>query len=284
MGRFKLSAVVGAAIMVTPLAGALAADFPQPPPYIPPPVEVGKSWYLRGHIGLAAQHFKGLEHELFSTPASFEWLNPGTFAAVPTFGVGVGFTHGDHWRFDVTGEYRGKSAFAALDRYDEDSNPPDYEGDTWGINDYSGFKSEWLFLANAYYDIGTWHGVTPYVGAGIGFSRNSIYGFTDNNTIQGGGGWAPTGHNWSLAWALHAGASMQVTNNLSLDLGYSFVSLGDGKTGPFQNQDPTLSACLPDNCTGVTFKGIYSHDVKLGLRWAFDHGVIGTYPPVMAKY
>lgn len=278
MGRFKFSAVLAAALLATPVAGALAADFPEPPPYIPPPIEVGKTWYLRGHIGMAAQHFKGLEHPLFETAENFAWLDKGHFDAVPTFGVGIGFNHGDHWRFDVTGEYRGKSSFAALDTYT-------FEDEVF-TNSYTGKKSEWLFLANAYYDIGTWHGVTPYVGAGVGFSRNSIYDFTDINAIAGGGGWAPEGHEWSFAWALHAGASMKVTDNLSLDLGYSYLSLGEGKTGPFQNMDPNIG-CIADDpptCSSMTFKGIYSHDVKLGLRWQFDHGVIGSYPPVMAKY
>jgi len=31
-----------------------------------------------------------------------------------------------------------------------------------------------LLLANAYVDIGTWHGVTPYVGAGIGGALGQV--------------------------------------------------------------------------------------------------------------
>jgi opacity protein-like surface antigen len=102
----------------------------------------------------------------------------------------------------------------------------------------------------------------------------------DDNTLLGGGGWAPTGHQWSLAWALHAGAGIQVTNNLTLDLGYSFVSLGDAKTGSFQNQDPNI-ACVATGCPPMTFKSLYSHDFKLGLRWAYDQP--SYYPPVV-KY
>ena len=274
MGRFTLSAIVGAALLVIPSAASFAADIPDTPYIPPPPVQIGGGWYLKGHIGLAAQHFKGLEHPLFESADDFAWLDAGHFAGVPTFGLGIGYQHSDKLRFDLTGEYRSKSAFKARDQFDNEG--------AINTNDYSGFKSEWLFLANAYYDIGTWHGITPYVGGGIGVSRNSIYNFTDVNVIAGGGGWAPTGHKWSLAWALHAGASMQVNERLSIDLGYSFVSLGDAQTGPFQNMDPNESNCLPDSCVGMNFKSLYSHDFKLGVRWALDHG--GSYAPVVAKY
>jgi hypothetical protein len=67
-----------------------------------------------------------------------------------------------------------------------------------------------------------------------------------------------------------------VTDSLSGDLGYSFLSLGNGKTGPFQNVDPGTgcAADSPPTCTAVGFKGIASHDVRLGLRWAFDRTVV----------
>lgn len=282
MGRFRLSALLGAALFIVPSAAATAADIPEIPYIDPAPVDVGGGWYLRGHIGLAAQQFKGLDHELFGGANQLEWLDKGNFAGVPTFGVGVGFRASENLRFDVTGEYRSKSAFKARDRH--------VPGSSVVTNDYSGFKSEWLVLANAYYDIGTWNGITPYVGAGIGASYNTISNFTDAYS-EGGGGWAPTGSQWSLAWALHAGASMQVTDRMSIDLGYSFVNLGDAKTGAFQNVDPAWSNCLPDNCTPMKFKSLYSHDIKLGVRWSLDGGSKSTdYNsgfsnfPVVAKY
>ena len=35
-------------------------------------------------------------------------------------------------------------------------------------DDYTAKKPEWLALVNVYVDLGTWHGITPFVGAGIG--------------------------------------------------------------------------------------------------------------------
>ena len=107
-------------------------------------------------------------------------------------------------------------------------------------NDFRAQKSEWLFLANAYADLGTFYGITPYVGAGIGTSRNTISGFRDINIINGGGGYAGDESQWNFAWALHTGIGIQATERLTIDLGYSFVSLGDAHTGPLQNDDPGL--------------------------------------------
>ena len=39
---------------------------------------------------------------------------------------------------------------------------------------YNGSKSEWTFLLNGYVDLGTWSHITPFIGAGVGTSRNTI--------------------------------------------------------------------------------------------------------------
>ena len=37
--------------------------------------------------------------------------------STPLFGVGIGYDTGHYFRFDITGEYRGKSLFVAQDKY-----------------------------------------------------------------------------------------------------------------------------------------------------------------------
>jgi opacity protein-like surface antigen len=284
MGRLLKAALVGAIAAVVPGATiAIAADMPETPVYVPPPAQFG-GWYLRGHIGMTNQDFGGLEHPSFDIPVYFEWLDEGEFDAGMLAGLGVGYQFNEWFRVDLTGEYRGKTQFHALDRYatedPADIGGPVFDGEgnnLWGTNDYRAKKSEWLLLANAYLDLGTYYGFTPYVGAGIGASYNTISNFRDINVQTGGGGYAGTGHEWNLAWALHAGMAFKATERLTIDFGYSFVDLGDGKTETFFNDD---GSCV--SCESVKFKDLISHDVKVGFRWNFDQP--DYYEPAVVKY
>jgi opacity protein-like surface antigen len=263
-----VSVRVAAFVAVTALfaTAARAADMPQLPPVYAPPMEEASGWYLRGDIGMSNQKFKGLQHPLFDLAASqgtFEWLDEGGFSSAPFFGVGVGYQFNDWLRFDVTGEYRGKSDFAAVDRVFDNT------GAFVQSNHYTGKKSEWLVLANAYVDLGTWWNITPFVGAGIGASRNTISHFADINPAQGGGGTATAGHKWNFAWAAHAGIAYKVNSNLTIELGYRYLNLGDAMTGDFRNVSPAF-ACQALPCQPMHFKNIESHDFKFGVRWMLE--------------
>ena len=37
-----------------------------------------------------------------------------------------------------------------------------------GLDTYQGYLKSWVFLANAFVDLGTWECFTPFVGAGVG--------------------------------------------------------------------------------------------------------------------
>jgi len=255
----KLSlAVAGLAFSAT---AAFAADIIEPPVYEPEvvPVAVG-GWYLRGDIGMSAQQLHGgLQNASFATAGTLQFLDSGNFSAAPTFQVGVGYQFSDWLRSDFTVQYRGKADFSALDRYDTTSDG------TWdGTNDYTAKKSEWLFLANAYWDMGTWAGVTPYLGAGIGASRNTISDFRDVNVPTNGVAYGATHTEWNLAWALHAGLGFQINDRLTLDLGYSFLHLGDAQSGDLIAYDGTNTTYNP-----MIFDSLTSHDFKFGLRYAF---------------
>ena len=271
MRRLKLTALLGAAIVALPSAAAFAADMPGPAPL---PIKIGGNWYLRGHIGLAAQSVDHLDNALFAGTPNFRWLDKGSFDAAPIFGAGIGYRFGDHFRVDVTGEYRGKASFAALDAYgDGTSGPP-----TDGSNDYSAKKSEITLLANAYWDIMTFGGLTPYVGAGIGASYNTISDFRDINVPNGGVAYGATHSEWSLAWAGHAGVSMKVTDNLTLDFGYSYTDLGDARSGDLTTYQGTNNVVNP-----MIFKHLTSQDFKVAARWNIG-GSQPAYYPTVVKY
>ena len=91
------------------------------------------------------------------------------------YGGGVGYRFNNWFRVDVTGEYRGKSNFTGLDVV---TGTGPFTGFV-GTDAYGATKSELLFLANAYVDLGTWWCITPFLGAGVGTSRVTIGNFTD---------------------------------------------------------------------------------------------------------
>lgn len=255
----------GVVLATTGVAPAMAADIYEPavveaPEYVPAAVS---GWYLRGDIGMSNQQLEGgLYNALFATTDIVEFLDPGGFSAAPTFQVGVGYQFNQWLRADVTAQYRGGADFSAFDRYEttDDADPTTFDG----TNDYSARKSELALMANAYVDMGTFSGVTPYIGAGIGASRNTISNFTDVNVPAAGVGYGATHSEWHLAWALHAGLGYQINDRVTLDLSYSYLNLGNAQSGDLIAYDGTNTVYNP-----MIFNDIRSHDIKLGLRYKF---------------
>jgi opacity protein-like surface antigen len=260
MGSLRNAAFAAGITVLATMGASQAADYiPYEPKMIEPlpPMELRGGVYLRGYIGMTNQKLSKLDFPEFHDPArEFVWLDKGGFESGGLAGVGVGYRFNDWFRMDVTGEYRGKTSFSALDRYNDG-------GDLF-TNDYRANKSEWLFLANAYVDLGTWKGITPYVGAGVGTSRNTITNFRDANHRAGTVWYADDASKWNFAWALHGGVGYEVTDQLTLDLAYRYVDLGNARTGTARDREGNTA-------TPFHFKGLASHDVMLGLRWNFGH-------------
>ena len=273
MGRHRLSALVGAAFLLPLSAGAWAADLPEIPPYTPP-VEVGHSWYLRGDIGMTNQAVGSLFNVLYDSPTNTVTNAFRDFESSPLFGLGIGYQYNDHLRFDVTGEYRGNATFHGLDIYDDTAADPEV-----GTDEYTAIKTELTFLANAYWDIGTWQGVTPFVGGGIGSSLNTIKAFSDINTVTGGVAYAADHSQWSLAWQLTAGLSYQVTPNMTLEAAYRYMDLGNAASGDIV---PYTGPNLVNN--PMEFRHLTSQDLKIGFRYAFGGPTSSDYGPAVVKY
>jgi len=250
--KFAAAAIVAASGMT---GQVLAADMI---PVAPAVVPVG-GWYLKGFVGISNQQLGNLDNALFHTGGTVQFLEEGSFDAAPLVGFGFGYAFNHWFRADVTGEYRAASDFSAFDRYDFNN-----DGIWDGTNDYSGRKSEALFLANAYFDLGTWSGITPYVGAGIGTSRNTITGFTDLNVPNAAIAYANSDSKWNLAWALYAGFGWAITDSLTVDLGYRYVDLGDAQSGDLFGFNGTNTIYNP-----MIFNDLTSHDVVLGVRYNF---------------
>ncbi len=270
----------GAATLISSMA--FAADMPiaPPPMYAPaPPADFG-GWYLRGDIGFSNQSIK--KRDYYSYPNLLSLNQQNGFDTAGIFGVGVGYQFNNWFRADVTGQYRGNANFHGFDR----TSYSDTGTVQLGSDNYTASKSEILLLANAYVDLGTWWCVTPFIGAGVGASRNTISNFTDQGVngsyLYGatpGFASASSASKWNFAWALHTGLAYKITPNVTVELGYSYVDLGDGVTGEVVNKD---GAGAGQNHV-MTFKGITSHDVKLGVRWNLDSPPVYAPPPLITK-
>jgi opacity protein-like surface antigen len=191
------------------------------------------------------------------------------------FGVGIGYQYSNWLRFDVTGEYRGETGFHGFDTW------TDFDGNA-RFNNYTAKKSELVALANVYFDLGTWYGVTPFIGAGIGGARVTMHSFRDAG-IDGFGSptmaFAKSASQWNFAWAVHAGLAYRVNSAFTVELAYRYLNMGDGKTGDIIAFDGTNNINNP-----MLFKDLDSHDVKLGLRWHFNAPQpVYAPPPLVTK-
>jgi opacity protein-like surface antigen len=263
-----------AAGAVTLSTTAFAADLPiaAPPMYAPPPPAEFGGWYLRGDIGMTNQRAKDLTLTSAPFPAGFQTTGFG-FDSSPLFDIGVGYQLNNWFRGDVTAQWRGKANLHASQFSPLGATAPGFTAN----DNYSGSKSELVFMVNGYVDLGTWWCVTPFIGAGIGTSYNRISGFRDDGVIYNPGlnnsvTFASDAGKWDFAWALHAGLGYKVTPNVTIELAYSYMNLGDAVTGRTNSFDGVTIV----NGSGFTVKDITSHDLKLGVRWNFD-----TPQPVM---
>jgi opacity protein-like surface antigen len=273
MRSVKYLVAAGAASLLS--STAFAADMPSiaaPPMYAAPIIEDFGGWYLRGDIGFSNQRVNRLNNALdANNTTSDQHLG---FNTAGIFGLGVGYKLNNWLRFDVTGEYRGNSQFFGTDSIT-------YPGGV-GTDTYHATKSEWVALANAYVDLGTWWCMTPFIGAGVGAARVSIANFTDQGIANNGGGALPglaLGDNvskWNLAWALHAGVAYNVSPNFTIELAYRYLNMGDGLTGDLHTFEGTNNIVNP-----TTFKSISSHDLMLGVRWNLDTPAM--YPPPLVR-
>jgi len=288
-------------VMLVATASASAADLLPPPPALEPlPPASGpdfSGWYLRGDVGVSAP---ATTPSFASNPNPLVGLNASatnnfynsTVSGSASFDLGVGYQVNNWFRADVTGEYRTGSHFQTLEVVTDSATPAQY------ADYYRGDLSSYVFMLNGYADIGTWYGITPYVGAGLGMAYNNVYGATDNGTNVVGtgasfssGGYFPNKSSTSLAWALMAGLSFNVTKNLDLDIGYRYLNYGKISTGSSQclsgvsGGDFSASKCSGGGYTIASTNTLSSNDFRVGLRW-----MIGEAPapapqmPLVRKY
>lgn len=253
MHRSILTLLAGLAAVQA--GAAQAADRPPLRAAIEPEAEVieakplGSGWYLRGDAGRAAYgSVKDVPHGI-STAAYDRTELDDAF----TVGAGVGFRLNPWLRVDLTADYRSEARLKGL------SSATRY---TLGYSLDQGAVESTTYLVNAYLDLGTWGGITPYLGGGIGLAHNHVKGFEGQKVyfgqaVQPPPDPYPNGDHFNFAYALMAGMAVEMGSGVSLDGGYRYVNLGSARTG------------LDAYGVGTRVKDLEAHEARLGLRWSF---------------
>jgi len=268
------------------------------------PVEFGTGWYIRGSVDGAWQTQPSLDPDFTSVPSahSLDWAAE----------IGGGYQFNQWFRVDATYTYYGEqqaSGNGAQVNCPASLNPlyanPPTDTILLGVTPdpsqctpkESASVQKNLFLANGYVDLGTWAGVTPYVGAGAGAAyiyANQTVNFTNNsngspysatltlpanypvpltyyNPITGAPfnpqphyntgpqdwDYSKSAQKWSFAFALMAGFSYDLTSNLKLDIGYRYVNFGS-----FSGISSLSGALFSNQVT--------TQEIRLGLRYLID--------------
>lgn len=264
MGNLKYL-VISTSFAALTAGAAIAADLP---PIVDIPQEVVPTvvggWYLRGDIGYAKTKVDGIrymqgnqmsgEFDVYDIDNS--WM----------IGGGIGYQVNDWFRVDWTANH-----FFEADMTGSSAlNVACSDGTANAVCSYrdNNIVGYTTLLANAYIDMGTWQGLTPYVGAGIGgaythwsdFSNQEYYvsGATPTTTALDT---HPARNGWRFAYALHAGASYDLTSKLKLDAGYTFTHIENGEMFGFGNNSGLVG-------TQGYHGDIKSHAFKVGLRYS----------------
>jgi opacity protein-like surface antigen len=226
-----------AAALVLMSAAARAADMHEPLPPPPPvvhPLEQFGGWYLRGDLGF-------VWGKLDKAQSASGYPDPIDSSLGDGFVGGVGAGYKSQWlRTDLTLDY---------------TSPLKYTGTVNSPGDTTAKIGAVTALFNGYIDIGTWYHATPYIGAGAGVSQLRTTDYASSGAPPFAAGLSHT--QWQFTWALTGGVAYQIAPNLMLDVNYRYVNFGD-----------VTSAS--DSFGAMTFKDVYAHEVRFGIRWSFD--------------
>ncbi len=199
-------------------------------------VEISSGWYLRGDIGY---RFQNIGSSSSADTTMVPSLDSAKVVNAVMGSLGAGYKAG-WFRADLTGDYgwRGK-----------------YNATTTGGTAIAGKIDSFTVMANGYLDLGTWTGITPYVGAGIGGADLIFSSYENPSAVAPMLSTAVPIHRWNVAWAAMAGLSYNFAPNLLLDVGYRHVEMGDVSGGPNGQ---------------LTVKRLTGDEIRVGVRYLLD--------------
>ena len=281
MASFKALCLAGVASLVATATG-FAADLPLPAPppiYVPQPAPAfGGNWYLRGDVGISIADLR-TEQSSFNprnVPPATQFQQSSLDDSAFIDG-GVGYRFNQYFRADVTGEYRASAQYSAIETYNFGAFLTPRTGQR-NADAYRGNVRVVDGLVNGYIDAGTWYGITPFIGGGIGVANINAGSVTDSG--EGGGiGYSSGKSQTNFAYAAMAGLDFNVTRNLVFEIGYRYLNAGSFSSGAIicQNESP-----CPNE---VQHHKLASNDIRLGLRYIIpDFAPVGPAPVLISKY
>ena len=231
-GADTLKRAVGFAVAITAVVAAEAsaqpesppAPYPYPPPVVvppPPPLFILPRFYIRGDAGGAFSETSRFRDTDFATRTLGRGVRlRGNSGNSPIYDAGIGARFLPYLRVDVTGSYVPSLHFSG--------------GDNIGLGTANTAQiHSWVGLVNAYFDfpvLTIFGPLEPYVDFGIGAARNHIGAMTSGFIGGSFAGHATT----SVAGSVGAGLGIPLARNVTLDLAYKFIDLGEVRTGAVQ--------------------------------------------------
>ncbi len=267
--------------LLAPLsAPAVAADLdqiipaPMEDPYVP--VEIGSGWYIRGDLSYDLATSMSGSYRTYGPVIAPVYSDNAydnfDLAAAGDVSIGMGYQLNSWIRADATLGYWSRDVNGT------DTAPiacdPAFPLAVGCRSEDSTEMQVWELMANGYADLGTYVGVTPYIGAGAGLARVSYGDFSNvayctdaaGVDVPGCGYNATHGglSSWRFTWALMAGASYDLTLNTKLDLGYRYSHIQGGDMFGWDAASGALGA------TGVqgSDDGFSQHQIRAGIRYA----------------
>lgn len=267
--HFTTALAFGATLSTSALASDMRLP-PEAPPLAPQErLEFGTGWYLRGDLSWARER----------TPIIFPDGSLGQSAKLQngwSMTIGGGYKFNNWFRADMTYDYFKEVNVGATSAnftcYSSINPVNDAMGNVIAVHAQpdacfsrqTGRLNRHAVLANVYLDLGTWSGVTPYVGAGAGAAYGRVTGHYDWYTAANGLHYGATlnlpnpspipliwldqngnviaqpvtnfgeqdnrrtlnRRNFNMAYAFMAGFAYDVSPNAKIDMGYRFINLG----------------------------------------------------------
>ena len=279
MGNFKALLFVSISAIALATTARAADMLPPPIPMPHPTYEPAEfsGWYLRGDIGVGKSSSANHSSSFVGAPVIPGFVEVTSSIGDSAFaGFGFGYKFNSWFRVDATGEYRMSSAYSALNGYTGVAPGCIECYDQYKATTYGG-----VFLLNGYVDLGTWRGLTPFIGAGVGGSYNVVKDITDHNVTTGTGfGYGGGSSKWDFAWAVMAGLSYAVTPNVTLEMSYRYLDRGKAETGAIACANAGGGGCFFES---QSFK-VASQDLRFGMRWQFADTPMTHMPPLVRKY